>query len=60
MRACEEKEGVQKRVWILPFYGQTGQNPDLAMSCGQCAGPYLKNEPSLGSLRGLGAEKRVL
>ena len=54
------KEGAQKRVRFLPFSGQTGQNHALGMAYGQSAGPRLQYEPSLGSLRGLGAKKRVL
>ena len=57
--ACVKKEGAQKRVRILPFPSQTGPNLDLPMAYGQSAGPYLKNEPSLGSLCGLRAKKRV-
>ena len=56
---CLKKEGAKKQVRILPFFSQMGQNLDLPMAYGQSAGPYLKNEPSLGTLRGLGAEKRV-
>ena len=54
------KEGGRSNwVRILPFFSQMGPNLDLPMAYGQSAGPYLKNEPSLRSLRGLGAEKRV-
>ena len=57
--ACVKKEGAQKRVRILPFPGQTGPNLDLTMAYGQSSDPYLKNEPILVSLLGLGAEKHV-